>query len=110
MTDAELADIRDREAKATRGPWSSKDVQFCEGLEVQMFGPDGTVFFTSNISENDDAFIAHAREDVPALLAEVERLRACLAERIESERIAAALHDYHSDLCPVCGGSEFYTW
>jgi hypothetical protein len=41
---------------------------------------------TKGISEGffrpaDAAFIAHAREDIPALLAEVERLRRELADR-----------------------------
>ena len=64
-------------------------------------------------SEDDAEFIAHAREDVPALLAEVERLRATVA-RVEAlpdtwtgmdedERIAHVVEckDYTCPDCPV---------
>lgn len=69
MSNEELMQIKDRVEKATAGPWKSRK--------------DGTVFLehTQDIANvctvNGDAeFIAHAREDVPRLVAEVERLQA----------------------------------
>ena len=38
----------------------------------------GVEFVTIYINDNNSNFIAHAREDVPALVAEVERLRKAL--------------------------------
>ena len=80
----DLDPIKAREAAATPGPWKVVD----PGYRVAV--DDGTGFLVANTfmapSSRDlpDArFIAHARTDVPALLAEVERLRAELAEWIE---------------------------
>ncbi|WP_336638443.1 hypothetical protein [Lysinibacillus fusiformis] len=67
MINAEqLNAIKDRVAKATPGPWRSAGLygvrtQNDEALSIPLRPSDAT-------------FIAHAREDVPALIAEVERL------------------------------------
>lgn len=78
MTDEELATIEGRANAATPGPWN------CRG----SYSRRSTIFITAGPSEPngeeipatadkmDDAdFIAHARQDVPALIAEVRRLR-----------------------------------
>lgn len=72
MTEEQLQAIRARAKKATDlVPWDFVGNIVFEG---------GGVMMGANIAEceNDDIaeFIAHAREDVPALLAEVKRLRA----------------------------------
>lgn len=68
MNAEQLNAIKERAAKATPGPWYSH--------------ADGTIFLehTKEIADvwtdndkSDAEFIAHAREDVPALVAEVER-------------------------------------
>lgn len=81
MTDEQLAAIRNRIEAATKGPWGipprrSNSTKFW----LQPYKDRGdwqwtyrgfiTCFF-----ERDAEFIAHAREDIPALLGEIERLR-----------------------------------
>jgi hypothetical protein len=82
MKREELEEIRKRvedtsfERAYVKGdPW--------KGYEVRDNGNGMAVAETS--TEVDAEFIAHAREDVPKLLAEIERLNAVLA-RIEEER------------------------
>lgn len=67
MTPADLAAIEERCSAATDGPWRHDGFQlvYCDEL--------GDI---ANATSNDAAFIAHARSDVPALLAEVRRLQA----------------------------------
>ena len=85
VTDAELDAIRGRAAKATPGPWEpvSGMIFPCEGdgpvvcstdCEILVFGPRGA----EAKAFEDQEFIAAARTDIPALLAEVERLRKAL--------------------------------
>lgn len=89
MTEERIAEIRGREKAATQGPWRTK----CEILEADECGnatAEMTYVSTNDKgicilygrghddanAQEDAAFIAHAREDIPALLDEVERLRA----------------------------------
>lgn len=85
MNESKLAEIEARAKSAQAGPWlvcAAEDA--ADGLPVAFFGrgagpkdvavranapPSGT-------ADDDAAFVAHAREDVPALVAEVRRLRA----------------------------------
>lgn len=82
----DLEPIKAREARATAGPWQFV-VQTKKRLE-----PDGTVMIGAvapghqirarppggSYPSSDGEFIAHARQDIPALIAEIERLRAPL--------------------------------
>lgn len=83
MTQERLDAIQARVEVATDGPWAvdSDDPSYIiyserggwDGLVIaQVADQDGALFSV----EHNGALIAHAREDVPALLAEVERLRA----------------------------------
>ena len=83
MTQGRLDAIRERVEVATDGPWAvdSDDPSYIihserggwDGLVIaQVADQDGALFPV----EHNGALIAHAREDIPALLAEVERLRA----------------------------------
>lgn len=91
LTEERLFEIKAREKAATPGPWVDRLRDF-EGVDgygleshptVEANGKTVCIFYEREIDdENDDAdaaFIAAAREDVPALLAEVERLRAEVA-------------------------------
>lgn len=82
MTTAELGAIKARAEAATPGPW-----EMVKGSDQRydVFREDGDTAVTDagygrgSIAMFEDVmFIAHAREDVPALVAEVERLRAAL--------------------------------
>ena len=98
MTEERLAEIRGREKAATQGPWvfeepdgkvllgyTPKEVRVCEsgclGSIASRFVCDMHSDWRYTYKDKDEplanaAFIAHAREDIPALLDEVERLRA----------------------------------
>jgi hypothetical protein len=86
ITAAELAAIRERAEKATPGPWGWSDAKVRDGKYV--FVPQGSYLADTLImfgdtyenGEQDAEFIAHAREDIPKLLAEIERLRTALEE------------------------------
>ena len=87
MTQEQLDAIQGREAKATEGPWGvDGPAQRGPGdsLAVYHVEDGGTVAYVQP-SWDDAEFIAHARTDIPALLAEVEWLRA------DNERLRAAL-------------------
>lgn len=79
-----LAEIRDRADAASPGPWFAHKAEFglkeCRGITTspELHAGDDIVVTDSGVypPEMPDAlFIAHARTDVPDLLAEVERLR-----------------------------------
>lgn len=122
MTNNRLADIERRAAAATPGPWSSSsfdDWSFTSNYGIGDFtqdppkivswsegnGPLGSYYDepgkdyhgeriqTSSSTDEDDEFIAHARQDIPYLLdlvkeqrAEIERLRARIDYHYETER------------------------
>jgi hypothetical protein len=103
LTGDELAAIKARAEEATPGPWAMWDGYgpTNDGLMgVYRFGPaDGTHVIEDGdgghalYARRDDwDFIATAREDVPRLVAEVERLRArehaLLLHLDEAERAA----------------------
>lgn len=89
MTDEELNAIEARAAAATPGPWWVYD----DGRSAGVVNGDGSTYhrpYRAMICGGDahegyfdgpDAdFIAHARTDVPALVAEVRRLTQLLAD------------------------------
>ena len=96
MLPEQLQAIRERAEKATPGPWDWRLERQGDVERVyhhpSLLAPDGTPVANANDglgidseytvceSKDDALFIAHAREDIPALLTEVERLQA------ESER------------------------
>lgn len=102
LTAEQLAEIKARAEAATPGPWKRFHMdRFSinnEPLEKHICG-------VSQESEHDAAFIAHAREDVPALLAEVERLRAAVGHLLEKEEWFIT-HILKKDLflCPMPEG------
>lgn len=91
MTEQELQAIKERVENTTKGPWKVvkseesgvqigttwEHGQLKAGVPVvtTAHGVGGTTIY---INQNNAEFIAHAREDVPALIAEVERLRETL--------------------------------
>ena len=72
LDEKQLAEIRERAERATPGAWKlKKDGRYEDHDECRIELPDDNIELCRY--ENGE-FIAHAREDVPALLAEVERL------------------------------------
>lgn len=96
MTQERLDEIEAREAKATEGPWGVDGPAQCgpgDSLAVYHVEDGGTVAYVQP-SWDDAEFIAHARTDIPALLAEVERLRALITvDDAMVERGARAYYD-----------------
>lgn len=114
MTEEQIAEIRGREKAASDGPWRAK----CEILEADECG-NATAAMTyvstndkgicilygrghdDTNAQEDAAFIAHAREDIPALLDEVERLR---TENERQKKVISFLGDAAKGL--VCDEVE----
>jgi hypothetical protein len=84
ISDEELAAIKERTEQATPGPWTNHEEEVV-GQEVVDPAGRTLVDVRGDHEEADAEFIAHAREDVPALLAEIERLRALLHEVADYE-------------------------
>ena len=103
MTQEQLDAIRGRVTAATHGPWCHWSGWDQRDNCVKSDSREDMHTVADVIPEADDAqFIAHAREDVPALLAEVERLRARLTvddDMVEraTHAIAAHWHDMHTN-------------
>lgn len=76
LTNADMAEIKKRAEAATEGPWNKFPI--VDNDEFVVIG--GDMVAETVYEEADATFIAHARQDVPALLAEVERLRKALED------------------------------
>ncbi|MET9813213.1 hypothetical protein [Streptomyces sp. NPDC006355] len=84
LDDMRLAEITARAKAATPGPWCTDSWEIYQGAEYepgisQWIGETCRGATTCEQDRADAEFVAHAREDVPALMAEVERLTAELA-------------------------------
>lgn len=78
-----IDNIKTRIAKASPGPWDWHQNRHpnCNGTPWGWIeGPAGNMCWSGTQSKIDADFIAHARQDVPNLTAEVERLRADLEQ------------------------------
>lgn len=110
MTDQELAEIEARANAATPGPWKAKPREDdrnerCAGIVALRPDADDewdreldVVVTDSGVYPPDPKtaeFIAHAREDVPKLIAEVRKLR---AERDEAIERCAGVADHYARL------------
>lgn len=74
----ELAEMAGRCDRASAGPWRtfpSPPASTTGAAAAVATGPGGQDFELRGTTEDDHEFIAHARQDVPRLLAEVRRLR-----------------------------------
>ena len=113
MTREQLNAIRARVEAATPGPWEAgtafccPDMGWIDGPKRMVCPVHESAKRTHTLDANDAEFVASAREDVPALLAEVERLtadplpaaawvreveRAAFARGVAAMREAAASH------------------
>lgn len=77
LSDATLTAIEARAEAATEGPWEEKTWS-TKTHAVYRVEDNGKGILVS--TEADQIFIAHARTDIPLLLAEVNRLRTLIGE------------------------------
>lgn len=96
LSEQQLAEIAARVAAATRGPWETDTDTYTEHDGSTSIGianaSDLWIVPLQNLDPADAAFIAAAREDVPALLADATLLRSELVERTTFlTRVAADL-------------------
>ena len=91
ITEKRLNEIQNRLNVATKGPWSHDLIEFRTHMSNAVRAPQADELGTELVviahtgygfgsPHRNASFIAHAREDIPALLAEVERLRGKLAD------------------------------
>lgn len=86
LTDQQLTQIEARTTAATDGPWTlhEDDGDTFRAPAWEVLPASGEMVARLREWASADAeFIAHARADVPMLLAEVRRLRAELARRVQ---------------------------
>jgi hypothetical protein len=136
LTDQQLDEIEQRADAATKGPWGFYDGDNYADVaaDLTMTGRgsysyrekiarlEDETYWDDSAHEDDDedrapeqmaanaAFIAHARADMPVLLAEVRRLRARVAELEEARRLEWQLshgRNPHTPLLCECGHSHF---
>ena len=95
MTKQELAEMRARAEAATPPPWKAH----CTGPEDRDWSVDRVAMMEQECgairNERDATFIAHAREDVPSLLAEIDRLHKLLQDTLPWIDV---LHNYYSTM------------
>ena len=87
MTDAELNAIRRRCDLATDPPWvcgENADWRILQSIEADIDGHEIFVRVGCFDDMADQVFCARAREDIPKLLAEIERLRRREIEELDS--------------------------
>jgi hypothetical protein len=114
IPDDKIREMQERVEKATPGQWDV-DVR-CDGSNVDMFPEDNEDYvlaeFNGCVDPNDGynnaVFAAHARADIPKLLAERKELlseRDRLAGIVEklAKQTNANLADGSSDACCLCG-------
>jgi hypothetical protein len=90
LTPQEIIEIQTRCDRASPGPWRSmvEGRDHDSGNSFIMTGPParrGQDIELSGATDDDQDFIAHAREDIPRLLAEVKRLRALLGKALNRD-------------------------
>lgn len=104
MTDKQLAEIEARAAKATPGPWVAAGEEYIDELpdglwlepSVQVQAEAGktrtlaTIHVGTGVDEDAD-FIAHAREDIPELIAHIRKLEVERLTADEREVVLDAL-------------------
>jgi hypothetical protein len=113
LTDQQLDDIEARTAAATAGPWCTDSWEIYQGTEYvpgisEWIGETCRGATSLDQDRADAAFVAHARTDVPALLAEVRQLRTRVAELEEERRLewlAQGTTPHTPRLC-ACGHSH----
>ena len=107
MKTEELKAIEERAAKAWRGPWAcvidTDRGPFDGRPRYEIVSRDDVQpgYSVSAVMEPEDCeFMAHARADIPALIAEVRKLRSVL----ESIQWGSCDGCGSLEICPICKG------
>jgi hypothetical protein len=111
MTDEQIAEIEARASAATEGPWipkHAKTAYLADGTSEHEARSIATGETVAHVLDSRDGtqrgrdlkFIAAARSDIPALVAEVRRMRGLLA----SLSTADAPCEHCCPHCPWCSG------
>lgn len=114
MTEDKLAEIEARASSATPGPWLMEHDVWHPVIRQSQFDGFGPIVCReangdSGLRWHPNAdFISHAREDVPALVAEVRRLREALAA--EREACAEVCDDLRSSVTWSGRGAGNVAW
>jgi hypothetical protein len=87
LTIEQLNAIRERAEKATAGPWEYYEVNGGYTVELNDRGEAILSYYDRSEAVSNAEFIANARQDIPALLAEVDRLKKKFAEISELSEI-----------------------
>jgi hypothetical protein len=107
----DLQAIRKRAEAATEGPW-----EVAGGHRDRVYAKRECLSIAYDLFEEDAEFIAHAITDVPALIAEVERLRAELETRTDmveyvfGERIEENAKQYADTIRKRFAEQEEFEW
>lgn len=103
MTEQELQAIAEREKAATPLPWVFEGCESQDENDWRLNAPNAPAAHGRSPSRVEDwQFIANARSDVPALLAEVRRLQG-LIKQAEWDGHPGWDENFRS--CPWCGAS-----
>lgn len=100
MSDLDLEAIRSRADAATAGPWSVELYEGVRDSRSRLMAKNERGFRTSladYLTQADAEFIAHAREDVPALLHAADLLRSML-EGVQAMRPLSGTTDESPDV------------
>ena len=107
MTADERNAIRARAEAATEGPWTSTFGYNNGGIATAFFAiPGHNGGGKVEMILEDAEFIAHAREDIPRLLADNDALRAEVAALLRALEWRNMLHGERN--CPGCSTPEGY--
>lgn len=115
---SKLAEIKERESKATEGPWTLVvDMEGAEegsGVGASIYIPEINRMLRSSERADPDEwdadlanaeFIAHARYDIPYLLAHLDMALAMLG-LVESPDIPVLINELK--VCKKCGGKDVH--
>ena len=92
MNQEQLNAMKERAAKVTPGPW---ECRYLGHSRPQYSVMNETEYVAHIYDVNDAEFIAFAREDVPALVSEVERLQVELSNAKEcNERLCEVVKEF----------------
>ena len=107
----DLDAIEARANAATAGPWSIDYIEHTGEHGILINEPDGTLGCAGRLVANwltysNAEFVAHAREDIPALIEEIRRLRAAVGLHCRDDQTTLCMECHHVWPCMTVVESE----